>query len=68
MKVPSRIHLKKPLAIAALILIAACILLLLYGTVTHHTGILLFSLFYLIVIPVLVYLFLALVKIGRDQQ
>ena len=60
--------LKRTLARIALILILLVILLLVYGAVTHNSGLIMLSLFCLIVLPVVVYLFLKLAGLLRDYS
>ncbi len=57
--------LKRTAAIIGLIIIAAFIILMLYGLLTQNNGLIMASIFCLIVIPALIYLFMLVLRISR---
>ncbi|MDO4962401.1 MAG: hypothetical protein Q4E57_11235 [Eubacteriales bacterium] len=59
---------KRLLAIVALALIALVLLLLFYATITHNSGLIMASLFCLIVVPVVVHLIMFLAKVIEDRN
>lgn len=60
-------HIKKTAAIIALILIAAIIIVMIYGTLTHNTSLIMAAIFCLVVIPAMIYLFLLLLRISKRE-
>ena len=60
-------HIKKTAAIIALILIATIIIVMIYGTLTHNTSLIMAAIFCLVVIPAMIYLFLLLLRISKRE-
>lgn len=56
---------KRIAAIIGLIIIAAAIIVMLYGMLTHNTSLILAAIFCLVVIPALIYLFLLVTRLIR---
>ncbi len=54
---------KRIAAIIGLIIIAAAIIVMLYGMLTHNTALIMAAIFCLIVIPALIYLFLLITRL-----
>ena len=64
----NRTPFKRAAAILALILIGCILLMLIYGALIHHTGLMMTSLFCLIVVPVLIYLFMRFTAFLKDYR
>jgi 4-hydroxybenzoate polyprenyltransferase len=64
----NKIQIKRAAALIALILIGCVLLMLIAGALMHNTGMILTSLFLLIVVPVLIYLFLRLASILKTHR
>ena len=58
---------KRVAAVICLILIAFILVFLLYGMFTHNTGILMASIFCLVIIPAVIYAFLLLIRISKKS-
>ena len=58
---------KRVAAVICLILIAFILVFLLYGMFTHNSGIIMASIFCLVIIPALIYAFLLLIRISKKS-
>lgn len=58
---------KRVSAIICLILTAFILFFLLYGMFTHNTGIIMASIFCLVIIPAIIYTFLLLIRISKKS-
>ncbi len=56
---------RRVLAVAGLMVIALLFLVLIYGALTHNTGLLMLSLICLIMCPIMIHFFLVLIKAGK---
>ena len=58
---------KRVAAVICLILIAFILVFLLYGMFTHNSGIIMASIFCLVIIPAIIYAFLLLIRISKKS-
>lgn len=58
-------NIKRAAAIAALAAVAAVLLIMVYAMFTHHSGLLMLSFVCLVIVPVIIYLFITILKIGK---
>lgn len=58
---------KRIAAVIGLIVIAAALIAMLYGMLTHNTSLIMAAIFCLVVIPALIYLFLLVAKLVKHR-